>query len=90
MIVWLFTFSQLSVIRSLTPCITIFSRPFLRYTGVPVGARSTAIRLNEGDNKDMVWVLASSECDNETIDEINKLGQVKLSRSVVNGKCLLT
>ena len=38
----------------------------------------------------MVWVLASSECDNETIDEINKLGQVKLSRSVVNGNCLLT
>ncbi|TIA85909.1 hypothetical protein E3P99_03857 [Wallemia hederae] len=65
------------VVRSLTPSITIFSRPFLRFPGVPIGSRSTAIRLEQGENKDKVWVLASSQCDDEVIENIKKLGQVK-------------
>ncbi|TIB69046.1 hypothetical protein E3Q08_03670 [Wallemia mellicola] len=65
------------VVRSITSTITIFSRPFSRYPGVPVGSRSTAIKLEEGENKDKVWVLASSRCDEVVIENIKKLGQVK-------------
>ncbi|TIB39473.1 hypothetical protein E3P86_01115 [Wallemia ichthyophaga] len=65
------------VTRFVTPTIAIFSRPFLRFPGVPIGSRSTAIKLEQGDNKDKVWVLASSQCDDQVIENINKLGQVK-------------
>lgn len=60
------------VIRALSPTITIFSVPFLR-RNLPVGGRSTAIKLRSGD----VFVVASTPCDDETRAALDKMGAVK-------------
>ncbi|KAJ7255273.1 hypothetical protein C8J57DRAFT_1345943 [Mycena rebaudengoi] len=60
------------VIRKVTPEITTFSKPFTRF-GIPVGGRSTAIKLSTGD----VWVLASTPLTQDTIDALDQLGPVK-------------
>jgi hypothetical protein len=49
------------------------SSPFLAYGVVPVGARSTSIRLKSGD----LWVLASSPLDDKTRETIDEMGPVK-------------
>ncbi|KDQ21466.1 hypothetical protein BOTBODRAFT_25908 [Botryobasidium botryosum FD-172 SS1] len=61
------------VIREVTPAIITFSKPFARYYLIPVGGRSTAVRLGNGD----VWILASTPLTPETKEALNKLGPVK-------------
>ncbi|KAJ7652238.1 hypothetical protein B0H17DRAFT_1022336 [Mycena rosella] len=61
------------VIRQVTPEITIFSRPFARFSILPFGGRSTAVRLSTGD----VWVLASTPLTHDTKAAIDRLGPVK-------------
>jgi len=51
----------------------IFSKPFARFGFIPVGGRSTAIKLPDGG----VWVLASTPLNDETKKKINELGPVK-------------
>jgi hypothetical protein len=62
-----------TVIRAINSSITIFSVPFSRFGILPIGGRSTAIKLKN----DEVFVLASSPADKETIDTINAMGTVK-------------
>ena len=62
-----------TVIRAINSSITIFSVPFSRFGILPIGGRSTAIKLKN----DEVFVLASSPADKETIATINAMGTVK-------------
>ncbi|KAI0684510.1 hypothetical protein BC835DRAFT_1422256 [Cytidiella melzeri] len=62
-----------TVIREVTKDIWTFSRPFARFGLVPIGGRSTAVKLNTGD----VWVLASTPLDDETKNKLQELGPVK-------------
>ena len=48
-------------------------RPFSRFGLVPIGGRSTAIKLKAGG----VWVLASTPLDADTKTRIDALGPVK-------------
>ncbi|KAJ3487756.1 hypothetical protein NLI96_g3318 [Meripilus lineatus] len=62
------------VIREVTPEITTFSRPFTRFFGAfPMGGRSTAIKLTNGD----VWVVASTPLSPETKETVDKMGKVE-------------
>ncbi|KAJ7154726.1 hypothetical protein C8R46DRAFT_442630 [Mycena filopes] len=61
------------VIREVTPDITTFSKPFMRFHVLPFGGRSTAIRLSTGD----VWVLASTPLTPLTKAAIDRLGPVR-------------
>ncbi|KAI6159117.1 hypothetical protein EDD17DRAFT_1702641 [Pisolithus thermaeus] len=62
-----------TVIREVTKGVWTFSRPFARYGVLPMGGRSTAIKLSDGG----VWVLASTPLTEETKRKIDELGQVK-------------
>ncbi|KAK2465592.1 hypothetical protein APHAL10511_002484 [Amanita phalloides] len=61
-----------TVIREVSKGVWIFSRPFSR-SGVPVGGRSTAIKMKDGG----VWVLASTPLNPETREKLNQLGPVR-------------
>jgi len=62
-----------AVIREVATDVWTFSVP-LKVSGfLPVGSRTTAIKLNNGD----VWVMASSPLDEETKTRLNELGPVK-------------
>ncbi|KAN0063249.1 hypothetical protein ACQY0O_004413 [Thecaphora frezii] len=61
-----------AVIRELTPGLAIFSYPFSRYGIIPVGGRSTAVKLRDGK----VWVLASTPLDEPTKAKIEQMGEV--------------
>ena len=50
-----------------------FSRPFARFGIIPVGGRSTAIKLSSGD----VWVMASTPLNDITKAKLDELGPVK-------------
>ena len=50
-----------------------FSCPFARFGILPVGGRSTAIKLSSGD----VWVLASTPLNDVTKAKLDELGPVK-------------
>lgn len=50
-----------------------FFRPFKRLGILPVGGRSTAIKLKSGD----VWVLASTTLDPPTKSKIDEMGRVR-------------
>ncbi|KAI0790556.1 hypothetical protein C8Q75DRAFT_806457 [Abortiporus biennis] len=60
------------VIREVTKDVWTFSRPF-NIGRVPVGGRSTAIRLGSGS----VWVLVSTRLTEETKAKLDELGDVK-------------
>ncbi|ESK96306.1 hypothetical protein Moror_7092 [Moniliophthora roreri MCA 2997] len=62
-----------TVIREVVGNVWTFSRPFSRFGLFPVGGRSTAIKLSNGD----LWVLASTPLDSETKDKLDQLGPVK-------------
>ncbi|KAJ7598648.1 hypothetical protein C8J56DRAFT_814806 [Mycena floridula] len=61
------------VIREVKKNIWTFSRPFARFGIVPVGGRSTAVKLDAGD----VWVLASTPLTEDTKSTLDNLGPVK-------------
>lgn len=56
------------------PDLVTFSRPFARFNILPVGGRSTAIRLREPPNEGSIWVLASTPLDDVTRGKIQELG----------------
>ncbi|RPD56904.1 hypothetical protein L226DRAFT_512770 [Lentinus tigrinus ALCF2SS1-7] len=61
------------VIREVVPNVWTFSRPFTLFGLVPVGGRSTAIKLDSGG----VWILASTPLTDETKQKLAELGDVK-------------
>ena len=50
-----------------------YPSPFSRFNIFPVGGRSTAIKLRNGD----VWVLASTPLDEATKTKLGEIGPVK-------------
>ncbi|KAF9652360.1 hypothetical protein BDM02DRAFT_3153796 [Thelephora ganbajun] len=62
-----------TVIREVAKDVWIFSKPFSRFGVIPLGGRSTAIKLYDGG----VWVLASTPLEAETKAKIDELGPVK-------------
>jgi len=61
------------VIREVKRGIWTFSRPFLRAPFIPIGGRSTAIKMNDGS----VFLFASTKADEETLTKIKEIGTVK-------------
>lgn len=61
-----------TVIRSIGESIKIFSIPFSRFGVLPIGGRSTALKLRDG-----VFVVVSSPCIEETTSAIDAMGTVK-------------
>ncbi|KAL0956036.1 hypothetical protein HGRIS_002208 [Hohenbuehelia grisea] len=61
------------VIREVTKDVWTFSRPFTLFDWIPIGGRSTAIKLSDGS----VWVIASTPLSDETNKTLNDLGPVK-------------
>ncbi|KAJ7089286.1 hypothetical protein B0H15DRAFT_840242 [Mycena belliarum] len=64
---------KLTVIREVTTNVWTFSRPFARFGLVPIGGRSTAVKMSNGG----VWVLASTALNPETKAKIDELGPVQ-------------
>ncbi|RPD56934.1 hypothetical protein L226DRAFT_491143 [Lentinus tigrinus ALCF2SS1-7] len=67
------TSSAKCAIREVAKDVWTFSCPFSRFNLFPVGGRSTAIRLSNGD----VWVLASTPLDEATKAKLGEIGPVK-------------
>ncbi|KAK7683456.1 hypothetical protein QCA50_013289 [Cerrena zonata] len=61
------------IIREVVKDVWIFSRPFNLFNKLPVGGRSTAIKLNDGS----VWVVASTPLTEATKTKLQELGEVK-------------
>jgi len=61
------------VIREVAKDVWTFSVPFSRFGFVPLGGRSTAIKLADGG----VWVLASTPLNDDTKRKLNELGPVR-------------
>ncbi|KAJ6532685.1 hypothetical protein DFH09DRAFT_1370183 [Mycena vulgaris] len=64
---------KFTVIREVAKNIWTFSRPFSYLGIIPVGGRSTAIKMTNGG----VWVLASTPLNPETKAKIDELGPVQ-------------
>ncbi|KAG8807799.1 hypothetical protein FRC17_004260, partial [Serendipita sp. 399] len=62
-----------TIIRQLAPSLCIFSRPFKRFGILPVGGRSTCVKLQSGE----LWVLASTTLDEPTKAKIDSMGNVR-------------
>ena len=69
--------SNSTVVRSVTDSIATFSRPFARGGVVPIGGRSTAVKLRGPDGKGGVWLLASTPLDDDTRKKLEEMGSVK-------------
>lgn len=63
-----------TVYREVAPGVMTFSVPFSRFGVVPIGGRSTAIRMRDGQS---VWMIASSPLDQLTKDKLKELGKVR-------------
>ncbi|KAG8857994.1 hypothetical protein FRB96_005485 [Tulasnella sp. 330] len=61
------------VIREVKAGIWTFSVPFKRSGVLPVGGRSTALKLKDGS----VFLVASTKADDETLTKIREIGPVK-------------
>ncbi|CCM05095.1 uncharacterized protein FIBRA_07302 [Fibroporia radiculosa] len=61
------------VIREVAKDVWTFSCPFSRFGLFPVGGRSTAIKLRNGD----VWIMASTPLTDETKQKLQEIGPVK-------------
>ncbi|KIL57556.1 hypothetical protein M378DRAFT_133232 [Amanita muscaria Koide BX008] len=70
-----------TVIREVCANVWTFSKPFSRFGFLPIGGRSTAIKLRDGG----IWVLASTPLNEETKATIDKLGPV---RYIVGGNAV--
>ncbi|KAJ7636969.1 hypothetical protein FB45DRAFT_907913 [Roridomyces roridus] len=64
---------KFTVIREVATNVWTFSRPFARFGIIPIGGRSTAIKLSGGG----VWILASTPLNPETKAKIDELGPVQ-------------
>ncbi|KAF9028771.1 hypothetical protein BDZ89DRAFT_1133398 [Hymenopellis radicata] len=62
-----------TVIREVAKDVWIFSKPFARGGLIPIGGRSTAVKLSNGG----VWVLASTPLSTETKSTLDKMGPVE-------------
>ncbi|KAF7318231.1 hypothetical protein HMN09_00331600 [Mycena chlorophos] len=62
-----------TVLREVASGVWTFSRPFARFGIIPIGGRSTAVKLSNGG----VWVLASTPLNPETKAQIDELGPVQ-------------
>ena len=51
-------------------CLLIFCSPFTRSGVMPIGGRSTAVKLTNGD----LWVIASTPLTKETRAKLDELG----------------
>ncbi|OSX63613.1 hypothetical protein POSPLADRAFT_1169083 [Postia placenta MAD-698-R-SB12] len=60
-------------IREVAADVWTFSCPFSRFGVVPLGGRSTAIKMRDGG----VWLLASTPLTDETKTKLDELGPVK-------------
>jgi len=60
-------------IREVTKDVWTFSCPFARFGLFPVGGRSTAVKLPDGN----IWVLASTPLTDETKEKLGEIGTVK-------------
>lgn len=65
--------SPLSVAQRVTPDITCLQVPFFRFRLLPIGGRSTIIRLASGGAGGL-WILVSSPLDATAREEIARLG----------------
>ncbi|TFK49377.1 hypothetical protein OE88DRAFT_1719794 [Heliocybe sulcata] len=65
--------SSSTVIREVAKDVWTFSCPFSRFNLIPVGGRSTAIKMTNGD----VWVLASTPLNDATKSKLDEMGPVK-------------
>lgn len=63
-----------TVIKDYHPDLVTFSRPFARFGIMPVGGRSTAIRLQEPPNEGALWVMASTPFDEATKAKVQEMG----------------
>jgi len=61
------------VIREVVQDVWTFSRPFNLFNRIPVGGRSTAIKLQDGS----LWILASTPLTAETGRKLGELGEVR-------------
>ncbi|TFK88552.1 hypothetical protein K466DRAFT_598542 [Polyporus arcularius HHB13444] len=61
------------IIREVAQDVWTFSRPFVLFGTLPIGGRSTAIKLESGG----VWILASTPLTDETKQKLAELGDVK-------------
>lgn len=68
------TTSTPTVLSSPHPQVRCFSRPFSRFGILPVGGRSTAIKLQQPPNENAVWVLASTPLDEPVKESLKELG----------------
>ncbi|THH05012.1 hypothetical protein EW145_g5114 [Phellinidium pouzarii] len=59
-----------TVIREVTTNVWTFSRPFSRFGFIPIGGRSTVVKLANGG----LWVLASTPLDEQTKLKLEELG----------------
>ncbi|KAK4046668.1 hypothetical protein OIO90_006480 [Microbotryomycetes sp. JL221] len=57
------------VIRKLSDKITIFSAPFARFGLIPIGGRSTAIKLDDGS----LWIVASTALTPSTLSTLQEM-----------------
>ncbi|KZS99071.1 hypothetical protein SISNIDRAFT_472105 [Sistotremastrum niveocremeum HHB9708] len=62
-----------TVIREVTRNVWTFSTPFARFGFFPIGGRSTAIKLRDGD----IWVFASTPLNEPTKSKLDSIGAVK-------------
>lgn len=65
--------SDLVIREIVAGTILTFSKPFKRFGLVPIGGRSTAIKLSNGS----VWLLASTPLTDETRQKLDQWGPVK-------------
>ncbi|KAF8324307.1 uncharacterized protein EI90DRAFT_3282056 [Cantharellus anzutake] len=71
-------FENDTVVREVTPGVWTFSKPFTRYGILPIGGRSTVIKLStQTDGKDDLWILASTPLTLETKTKVDELGVPK-------------
>jgi len=66
-----------TVIREVATNVWIFSAPYSRSGLVPIGGRSTAIKLSNGG----VWVMASTALNEPTFAKLAELGDVQYTVS---------
>jgi len=67
-----------TVVREVAPDVWIFSKPFTRFGMLPLGGRTTVIKLStQTDGKNDLWILASTPLITQTKEKVDELGAPK-------------